>query len=86
MSREADGKSDMYRLDHVEETVKLPAYHSHHIAAQTDTYDIDEDALGINLPPKYYWSSGFIGTVTVSLILLAHFALSMNLFHTSSWT
>lgn len=43
--------------------------HSHrdaHIAIHTDTYDIDEDALGNNLPKNYYRSFGFIGTVTVS--------------------
>ncbi|KIM99947.1 hypothetical protein OIDMADRAFT_42845 [Oidiodendron maius Zn] len=28
-----------------------------------DTYDIDEDALGKNLPKHYYMSPGFIGTV-----------------------
>jgi hypothetical protein len=42
--------------------------HSHreaHIAIHTDTYDIDEDALGTNLPKHYYMSPGFIGTVTV---------------------
>jgi hypothetical protein len=36
-----------------------------HIAVHTDTYDIDEDALGKNLPKHYYMSPGFIGTVTV---------------------
>ncbi len=35
------------------------------IAIHTDTYDIDEDALGINLPKHYYLSPGFIGTVIV---------------------
>jgi len=38
-----------------------------HIAIHTDTYDIDEDALGTNLPKHYYLSPGFIGTVTVRL-------------------
>lgn len=37
-----------------------------HIAIHTDTYDIDEDALGNNLPKHYYMSPGFIGTVVVS--------------------
>ena len=40
-----------------------------HIAIHTDTYDIDEDALGTNLPKRYYWSPGFIGTVVVRSIL-----------------
>ena len=39
-----------------------------HIAIHTETYDIDEDALGTNLPKRYYWSPGFIGTVVVSSI------------------
>lgn len=38
-----------------------------HVAIHTDTYDIDADALGTNLPKRYYFSPGFIGTVTVSL-------------------
>lgn len=37
-----------------------------HIAIHTETYDIDVDALGTNLPKRYYWSPGFIGTVVVS--------------------
>jgi hypothetical protein len=36
-----------------------------HIAIHTETYDIDVDALGTNLPKRYYLSPGFIGTVTV---------------------
>ncbi|KAH8651850.1 putative siderophore iron transporter [Tricladium varicosporioides] len=43
------------------------ASHTHqdaHVAIHTDTYDIDEDALGTNLPKHYYRSPGFIGTVT----------------------
>jgi hypothetical protein len=39
-----------------------------HIAIHTETYDIDVDALGTNLPKRYYWSPGFIGTVVVSSI------------------
>ncbi|KAF4636561.1 hypothetical protein G7Y89_g1524 [Cudoniella acicularis] len=34
-----------------------------HVAIHTETYDIDEDALGTNLPKHYYRSAGFIGTV-----------------------
>lgn len=34
-----------------------------HVAIQTDTYAIDKDALGTELPPKYWISPGFIGTV-----------------------
>ncbi|RDW77754.1 hypothetical protein BP6252_05807 [Coleophoma cylindrospora] len=33
------------------------------VAIHTDTYDIDEDALGTNLPKHYYLSPGFLGTV-----------------------
>ncbi|KAK4941425.1 hypothetical protein LTR10_018694 [Elasticomyces elasticus] len=33
-----------------------------HVAIKTDTYAIDEDALGQNLPKHYYRSIGFIGT------------------------
>lgn len=36
-----------------------------HIAIHNETYDIDEAALGTNLPEKYYWSPAFIGTVAV---------------------
>ena len=39
-----------------------------HIAIHTDTYDIAEDALGTNLPKRYYRSPGFIGTVVVRSI------------------
>lgn len=52
------------RDEHIEQ-----ASHTHqdaHVAIHTDTYDIDEDALGTNLPKHYYRSPGFIGTVTVS--------------------
>jgi hypothetical protein len=41
-----------------------------HIAIHTETYDIDVDALGTNLPKRYYWSPGFIGTVVVSSALV----------------
>ena len=37
-----------------------------HVAVRTDTFAIDEDALGQNLPKNYYRSIGFIGTVIVS--------------------
>ena len=37
-----------------------------HTVIKTDTYAIDEDALGKNLPKNYYSSPGFIGTVVVS--------------------
>jgi hypothetical protein len=58
-------KSDIVpQADHLsvdEEGQKLES----RIAIHTDTYDIDEDALGINLPKRYYFSPGFIGTVVV---------------------
>jgi hypothetical protein len=41
---------------------------NNHIAIHTETYDIDVDALGTNLPKRYYWSPGFIGTVVVRSI------------------
>lgn len=37
-----------------------------HIAIHTETYAIDEDALGTHLPRRYYFSRGFIGTVVVN--------------------
>lgn len=37
-----------------------------HVAIQNETYAINEDALGTNLPKNYYWSPGFIGTIMVS--------------------
>lgn len=36
-----------------------------HIAIHTETYAIDEDALGKHLPKRYYFTRGFIGTVVV---------------------
>jgi hypothetical protein len=47
-----------------------------HVAIHTDTYDISEDALGINLPKHYYFSPGFIGTVTVRLSPFRSFSFS----------
>jgi hypothetical protein len=49
-----------------EEHIEQSTHHQHHVAIHTDTYDIDEDALGNNLPKNYYMSPGFIGTVIVS--------------------
>lgn len=37
-----------------------------HVAIKTDTFAIDEDALGRDLPKHYYRSAGFIGTVIAS--------------------
>jgi hypothetical protein len=54
------------RDEHVEQSMHTTR--DAHIAIHTDTYDIDEDALGNNLPKHYYMSPGFIGTVTVSPI------------------
>lgn len=39
-------------------------------AIHTDTYDIDVAALGTNLPKRYYWSPGFLGTVLVCSFIL----------------
>jgi hypothetical protein len=49
-----------------EEHIEQSTHHQHNVAIHTDTYDIDEDALGNNLPKNYYMSPGFIGTVIVS--------------------
>ena len=37
-----------------------------HVVIKTDTYAVDEAALGEHLPKHYYRSIGFIGTVAVS--------------------
>ena len=52
------------RNEHLEQSIHNTR--DAHIAIQTDTYAIDEDALGTNLPKHYYRSPGFIGTVIVS--------------------
>lgn len=36
-----------------------------HVAIQNETFAINEDALGTNLPKNYYWSPQFIGTIVV---------------------
>lgn len=43
-----------------------------HVVIQTDTFAVDEAALGEHLPKHYYRSVGFIGTVVVSLLLPWH--------------
>jgi hypothetical protein len=42
------------------------APHHEHVVIKTDTFAVDEAALGKNLPKHYYRSVGFIGTVAVS--------------------
>lgn len=37
-----------------------------HVVIKTDTFAVAEAALGEHLPPHYYRSVGFIGTVAVS--------------------
>jgi hypothetical protein len=63
MAQEADKMSSVH-----EERVEQSSHNAYdrHVAIHTDTFDIDEDALGTNLPKHYYMSPGFIGTVTVS--------------------
>ena len=39
--------------------------HEHHVAVHTDTFDIAEEALGIDLPKNYWRSPAFVGTVLV---------------------
>lgn len=51
------------RDEHIEQSMHTAQ--DAHIAIHTDTYDIDEEALGNNLPRHYYMSTGFIGTVIV---------------------
>jgi hypothetical protein len=63
MAQEVDKMNGVHE-EHVEQSIHN-AY-DRHVAIHTDTYDIDEDALGNNLPKHYYMSPGFIGTVTVS--------------------
>jgi hypothetical protein len=60
-----DDKMSGIREEQIERSMNNAA--DHHVAIHTDTYDIDEDALGNNLPKNYYMSPGFIGTVVVSM-------------------
>ncbi|KAH6714953.1 fungal trichothecene efflux pump [Leptodontidium sp. 2 PMI_412] len=60
MAQEADEKNGISEK-HVENSSHND--YDRHVAIHTDTFDIDEDALGINLPKNYYMSPGFIGTV-----------------------
>ena len=66
LSLKMESKSVTLKDVHIEQS--MPTARDAHIAIHTDTYDIDEDALGNNLPRHYYMSPGFIGTVTVSPI------------------
>jgi hypothetical protein len=63
MAQEADEKNGISEK-HVEDSSHND--YDRHVAIHTDTFDIDEDALGNNLPRNYYMSPGFIGTVIVS--------------------
>ena len=56
-------KSEMTQQETIE--VAQSNFGGDHVAIHTDTYDIDIDALGINLPKRYYLSPGFVGTVIV---------------------
>jgi hypothetical protein len=49
----ASNNSDSPQTTHVD----------HHVAIHSDTFDIDVNALGTNIPKGYYRSWGFIGTV-----------------------
>jgi hypothetical protein len=42
--------------------------HSNHRSQDDDASSIRSEALGDNLPPGYFYSLGFIGTVAVSSI------------------
>jgi hypothetical protein len=68
ISRTMENKAEN-KVDHkpeVDQTNEIDNIKTAHIAIQTDTFAIDEDALGLNLPKNYYHSIGFIGTVIVS--------------------
>jgi hypothetical protein len=56
-------KSEMTHQETIE--VAESGFGGDNVAIHTDTYDIDIDALGINLPKHYYLSPGFVGTVIV---------------------
>jgi hypothetical protein len=71
MAHEAD-KLNGIRDEQIEQSIHTAA--DRHVAIHTDTYDIDEDALGHNLPKNYYMSLGFIGTVIVSNSDILHLA------------
>lgn len=62
MSEACSKEVDVARGD---EHSEQPTVQDRRVAIHTDTYDIDEAALGTNLPKRYYLSSSFIGTVTV---------------------
>ncbi|OAL29462.1 hypothetical protein AYO20_09199 [Fonsecaea nubica] len=49
--------------DKIARPVEVNSVGEQHIAIQTETFAIDEEALGNNLPKHYYRSVGFIGTV-----------------------
>jgi hypothetical protein len=54
-----------------EEAEHISGYEQHeprgeHVVIKTDTFAVAEAALGEHLPPHYYRSLGFIGTVAVS--------------------
>jgi hypothetical protein len=62
-------KSEMTQQETIE--VAQSSFGGNHVAIHTDTYDIDIDALGINLPKHYYLSPAFVGTVIVCSQLYA---------------
>jgi len=62
----ADSTSDKISREENEEAGGF-SKHQNNVAIHTATYDIDEAALGINIPKRYYLSPGFIGTVVVSV-------------------
>ncbi|CAI7580078.1 unnamed protein product [Penicillium manginii] len=47
-------------LEHTDVPIELD---SQHVAIQNETFAINEEALGTNLPKNYYRSFGFIGTI-----------------------
>lgn len=65
--------SEQVQVEHFEHNAEGDAEKSlqdYNVAIQTDTFAIDAAALGDSLPPRYYLSPNFIGTVAVSLLFL----------------
>ncbi|KAF9884304.1 hypothetical protein FE257_001882 [Aspergillus nanangensis] len=64
MKTDTDYASSQEQVEQVE-TQTTPENHpeNNEVAIQNETFAIDREALGENLPPNYYWSPGFIGTI-----------------------
>lgn len=71
MSLDSKVESSTEQIEHVQSPQNRS---NEHIAIKNETFAINEDALGTNLPKNYYYSPGFIGTIVVcprqSLVVL----------------